>query len=101
WSAPNGIDVSALELREAGAAPALPLRQGERHEIVVLSPFLCDGFASSLADLASSSAKRTLVTTQLALRKLRRPARKALAGFRLLTLSSPTPEGDADEPAWA
>lgn len=94
WIAPEGIDVSSVDLWTLGAEPTLPFKMEKANNIVVLSPFLCDTFAATLSSLTNSCHHRTLVTTLPALRKLGPDGRASLAGFRLLSLAAPSPEGD-------
>ncbi|WP_242122054.1 phospholipase D family protein [Sphingomonas lacusdianchii] len=100
WIAPDGINVSRIDLWTRGSEPVAPLDAASRDKIVVLSPFLCDAFARSLADMTKASADRTLVTTLPALRKLGKDGRMGLSDFKLLALGAPIPEGDdVDEDA--
>jgi hypothetical protein len=102
WAAPEGIDVSELRLWTKGDQPAPPFAPDEERKLVVFSPFLCNDFVATLAGATARSADRTLVTTLPAVRKLRPESRAKLAGFKLLSLSAPAPEGEAsrdDAPA--
>jgi len=94
WIAPDGIEVSRIDLWTRGSEPVAPLNAASGDKIVVLSPFLCDAFARSLADMTEASADRTLVTTLPALRKLGKEGRTGLADFKLLALGAPLPDGD-------
>jgi hypothetical protein len=98
WIGPEGVDVSRIDLWTRGSKPAPPFATTRGDKIVVLSPFLCDAFARSLAHMTDGCADRTLVTTLPALRKLSAGSRAGLADFKLLSLGSPNPEGgEADD----
>lgn len=103
WAAPEGIEVSSIELWSSGPRPTPPLGPTDKGRIIVLSPFLCDRFSATLADLTKNSTDRTLVTTLPAVRGLSAPARRHLAGFKVLSLTAPSPEGGtiADMPSSA
>jgi hypothetical protein len=94
WIAPEGVDVSRVDLWTRGANPAPPFGTGTADKIVVLSPFLCDAFAASLSRMTDGCQDRTLVTTLPALRKLGPDGRAGLTGFKLFSLAVPSPEGD-------
>ncbi|MFV8624506.1 phospholipase D family protein [Ralstonia pseudosolanacearum] len=94
WIAPEGINVSSIDLWTRGVEPTPPFKTGQASNVVVLSPFLCDTFAATLSGLTDGCQDRTLVTTLPALRKLGPDGRASLAGFKLLSLGAPTPEGD-------
>lgn len=97
WMAPDGITVSSIELWTKGSEPRPPFTAPSGRKIVVLSPFLCDAFARSLASMTATSPDRTLVTSLAALRKLSPDSRSLLADFRLLALAAPSPEGDGTD----
>jgi len=94
WIAPDGIDVSRIDLWARGTEPAPPFQPDKASRIVVLSPFLCDAFADSLSRMTDGCQERTLVTTLAAMRKLGPEGRAGLAGFNLLSLAAPIPDGD-------
>lgn len=96
WMAPEDIEVSDVQLWSDGASPKPPFAPGEKRKLVIFSPFLCDSFVDALAKATDRSRDRTLVTTLPAVRKLTRESKAALGGFKLLSLSAPAPEGEAD-----
>jgi hypothetical protein len=97
WIAPDGMDIAEVQLWPPGTRPAFPFSVGEKRKLVVLSPFLCDEFVAALAQTTAQSSDRTLVTTLPAVRKLSPVGKANLAGFKLLSLSAPAPEGDASQ----
>jgi hypothetical protein len=98
WLAPEGIEVSSVDLWTSGGEPTFPLKDDTQQKLVVFSPFLCDAFASHLAARTARSGDRTLVTTLPALRRLAPKTRGDLAGFKILSLAAPMPEGDERAP---
>lgn len=94
WHAPEGIDVSCIELWTQGSEQRQPFSDVKGRRLVVLSPFLCDTFVKSLAKTTVECEERTLVTSLQALRKLGPDSRAQLANFKLLSVAAPNPEGD-------
>ena len=94
WIAPDGIDVSRIDLWTQGSEPRPPFTDVKGRKIVVLSPFLCDTFAKSLARMTEDCEDRTLVTSLPALRKLGPDSLAHLAHFKLLSIAAPNPDGD-------
>lgn len=97
WIAPDGVEVAEIALWSPGQRPKAPLLSGDKRRMVVFSPFLCDAFVATLARVSAQSSERTLVTTLPAVRKLSLAGKAQLAGFKLLSLSAPAPEGDDQE----
>ncbi|TIV24865.1 MAG: hypothetical protein E5W02_01660, partial [Mesorhizobium sp.] len=94
WTAPSGIEVRSIDLWLPETRPVPAFMDSEKRKLVVVSPFLDDGFVSTLAQSTAKSRDRTLVTTLSALRKLGSASRAALADFKILSLNAPDPEGD-------
>lgn len=101
WIAPEGVEVSSIDLWTKGSDPSPPFADVAGRKVVVLSPFLCDAFVGSLARMTAASLDRTLVTSLAALRKLGPESRSLLAPFRTLALAAPDPEGEQTEIAVA
>lgn len=98
WMAPEGIHVDRIDLWARDAEPVPPVDRPKAGKIVVLSPFLCEAFATALSNMTAGCADRTLVTTLQAVRKLGADGRAGLSNFKLLSLAAPSPDGsDADD----
>lgn len=91
WSAPAGVKVKQVELFPGTGDRAYAPPSGEIDRIIVISPFLCPKFVARAGTWGSPTTRRTLVSTEPAIRAVSAVKRAKIERFADLLIFD-TPE---------
>lgn len=104
WSAPPGVKLREVELFAGTGQRSYAPPTGEIGRVIVISPFLCPKFIERAGSWGSSTTRRTLVSTESAIRAVSTSERAKLDRFDdLLVFETPElfattdPEAAGDE----